>query len=344
MFTPKQNPALDLLSEAIMPFGDHLEELRKRLIFSLLGLVPILVVAVSLSQRLLGFVIEPVQTALDNAGLNAQLIQTSPVETFMTALKLAVVVTILVGSPWVLFQAWLFVAPGLYNNERRFVYVLLPLSAALTLSAVVFLYKILLPVVLAFFISFGTSIQHQSQPTSPLPEGIVLPEIPTLEGDPQSIQPGRLWYNSVRKELRMSVPGDTAGKVVILATPMTRSSGILQQYRVAEYTGLFLSLALAFSLGFQTPVVVLLLGWTGIINPRDLLKFRRHVLLTCLVAGAVLTPADPLSMLLLAVPLYVLFEFGVLLHTLLPAERVSRGFGKPSPTRHSGEGPDAGDE
>ncbi len=344
MFTPKQNPALDLLSEAVMPFGDHLEELRKRLIYSLIGLLPLLVVLVTLSRHLLGFVIEPVEQALVNADLNAQLIQTSPVETFMTALKLAIVVTILVGSPWVLFQGWLFIAPGLYNNERRFVYVLLPLSAALTTSAILFLYKVLLPVVLAFFIKFGTSIEGQPQPTVPVPEGMVLPEVPLLEGDPEDVQAGRLWYNSARKEMRMSVPGDVPGEVEILSTPMTKSSGILQQYRVTEYTSLFLSLALAFSLGFQTPVVVLLLGWTGIINPRDLLKFRRHVGLTCLVASAFLTPADPLSMLLLAVPLYVLFEFGVVLHTLLPAERVSRGFGKESPTRHSGEGPDAGDE
>ncbi|MDQ7013851.1 MAG: twin-arginine translocase subunit TatC [Planctomycetota bacterium] len=335
---------MDLLSDAIMPFGDHLEELRKRLIYSLVGLLPLLVVSVALSRRLLGFVIEPVEQALLNADLNAQLIQTSPVETFMTALKLAVVVTILVGSPWVLFQGWLFIAPGLYNNERRFVYVLLPLSAALTTLAVVFLYKVLLPVVLAFFISFGMSIEGQPQPTIPMPEGVVLPEVPMLEGDPEDIEPGRMWYNSARKEMRMSIPSEIAGEVEILSTPMTQASGILQQYRVTEYTSLFLSLALAFSLGFQTPVVVLLLGWTGIINPRDLLKFRRHVGLTCLVAGAFLTPADPLSMLLLAVPLYVLFEFGVVLHTLLPAERVSRGFGKKSPTRNSGEGPDAGDE
>lgn len=346
MIGPKRNPALDLLADAVMPFGDHLEELRKRLIYSLIGLLPLFVVAVGVSRRLLVFVIEPVKQALQNAGLNAQLIQTSPTETFMTALKLAVVITILVGSPWVLFQAWMFVAPGLYENERRFVYVLLPLSAALTTLAVVFLYKVLLPVVLAFFISFGTSIESQPEPTVPLPEGVVLPEVPMLAGDPADIGPGRLWYNSARMELRLSVQGeadkDGVAKIEVLSSPMTRSSGILQQYRVTEYASLFLSLALAFALGFQTPVVVLLLGWTGLINPRDLLKFRRHVALVSMVLGAVLTPADPLSMLLLAVPLYVLFEFGVILHSILPAERVSRGFGKKSPKR--GDESDAGDE
>ncbi|MFG0259290.1 MAG: twin-arginine translocase subunit TatC [Phycisphaerales bacterium JB041] len=341
MIGPKRNPALDLLSDAVMPFGDHLEELRKRLIHALLGLLPLFVVSVAVSQQLLGFVIEPVEQALRNADLNAQLIQTSPTETFMTALKLAVVVTILVGSPWVLLQAWMFVAPGLYDNERRFVYVLLPLSAALTTAAIVFLYKVLLPVVLAFFIKFGTTVPSHSSPSVPVPEGVVFPTLPMFDGNPETAPLGAVWINLDRKQLGVAAPDNSESGFQVLAVPLTVASGILQQYRVADYTKLFLSLALAFALGFQTPVAVLLLGWTGIIIPRDLLKYRRHVAMVSLVLGAVLTPADPLSMLLLAVPLYVLFEFGVILHSILPAERVSRGFGK-KPA--GGEGPDAGDE
>lgn len=343
MFNPKQNAAAHFLMDAVMPFGDHLEELRKRMIFALLGIVPFFVITVAFSQRLLEFVIRPVEQALRDADLNAQLIQTSPLETFMTALKLAVVVTILVGSPWLLFQAWLFVAPGLYENERRFVYILLPLSAALTATAIVFLYKLLLPIVLAFFIAFGTSVEGKPALTGPVPEGVVFPEAPLLAADPEAPVAGQFWINDTRKELRFAVPGRAApdgepGAIGILAIPMTKATGIIQQYRVAEYTKMFLSLALAFSVGFQTPVVVLLLGWVGIIEPRELLRYRRHVGMICLVVSAVLTPADPLSMLLLAIPLYVLFEFGVLLHKLLPADRVSRGFGG------SKEGRDAGDE
>jgi sec-independent protein translocase protein TatC len=352
MFGPKQNPATSLLMDAVMPFGDHLEELRKRLIISLLGIFPLFIVAVATSQTLLGFVIDPVEQALRNADLNAQLIQTSPVETFMTAIKLAVVITILVGSPWLLFQGWLFIAPGLHKNERRFVYILLPLSAALTTSAILFLYKLLLPIILAFFIAFGTSVSGPPSITAPVPEGTVFPGVPVLTADPEHPEPGQLWYNNDRKELRLAVLGkkqkvaegsevvEQLETIEILAVPMTKSTGILQQYRVAEYTKMFLSLALAFSLGFQMPVVVLLAGWVGIIEPTDLLKFRKQVAMGCMVAGAILTPADPLSMLLLAMPLYVLFEFGVILHRILPAERVSRGFSR----KTTKEGPDAGDE
>lgn len=338
MFSPKHNPAVHLLADAVMPFGDHLEELRRRMIYALIAIVPLFLVGMAISPQLLEIVIAPVKHALNDAGLASQLIETAPAETFMTALKLAFVGTILVGSPWIMFQAWLFVAPGLYANERRFVYVLLPLSAALTVSAVVFLYLALMPLMLSFFIGFGATISGTTPKTAPVPEGIVLPNVPLLMADPVEPVPGNMWYNRDLHEFRIAVPGSKEGQTDILGVPVTRSAGIVQQYRVSEYTKMFLGLAMSFSIGFQTPVVVLLLGWVGIIEPKSLLKYRRHVAMVCLVLGAVLTPADPGSMILLAVPLYFLFELGVILHRLLPAERVSRGFGK-----QKKEPPDAGD-
>ncbi|MCC7387916.1 MAG: preprotein translocase subunit TatC [Phycisphaerales bacterium] len=338
MFSPKHNPAAHLLAEAVMPFGDHLEELRKRMILALIAIVPLFLVAMGFSSQLLDVVIAPVQRALNDAGLASQLIETAPAETFMTALRLSVVGTILAGSPWIMFQAWLFVAPGLYANERRFVYILLPLSAVLTLSAVVFLYVVLMPLMLSFFIGFGATVSNSPAKTAPVPEGVVFPSVPLLGADPETIEPGMIWYNTDLNELRLVVPGHKGGAPEVLAAPMTRSAGIIQQYRVAEYTKMFLGLAMSFSVGFQTPAVVLLLGWVGIIEPRNLLKYRRHVMMVCLVLGAVLTPADPASMILLAIPLYFLFELGVVLHRLLPAERVSRGFGRKK------EPADAGDE
>ena len=79
-----------------------------------------------------------------------------------------------------------------------------------------------------------------------------------------------------------------------------------------------LNLALAFGIGFQTPVVVLLLGWAGIVDRKTLAKYRRYAVAISAVAGAILTPADPLSMMLLAIPLYVLFELGMLLLVVFP--------------------------
>jgi sec-independent protein translocase protein TatC len=68
---------------------------------------------------------------------------------------------------------------------------------------------------------------------------------------------------------------------------------------------------------------VLLLGWAGVIEPKGLGKYRKHALMACAVAGAILTPADPISMLVLAVPLYFLYELGLILCLVLPAERVA---------------------
>ena len=82
-------------------------------------------------------------------------------------------------------------------------------------------------------------------------------------------------------------------------------------------------LSLGFAVGFQMPVVVLLLGWAGIVEPKDLTGIRKYMLMGCLVASSILTPADPLSMVLLAGPLYVLYELGLILLRLMPARALT---------------------
>ena len=329
-----------------MPFGDHLEELRKRLAIGLLGLLPIFVVAVIFGQDLLALLIEPVQRELRQAGLPATLQQTSPVETFSSFVRVVLLTTVLVGAPWLLWNLWKFVAPGLYSSERRFVYVLIPMSTALTILGVVFLYYVIIPVILSFFIRFGSGIGEPTTPIAEVPPGVVLPSVPILRGDPAAPEIGQTWFNSDLMQWRVCVRMDGANAVV-RGVDATTGTGIAQQYRVSEYVKLFLSLALAFAIGFQTPVVVLLLGWSGIVDRKLLGKYRRHVALVCVVGGALLTPADPVSMVLLAVPLYLLFELGMILLILLPAQRVSKGFGiVPDDRAHASgkEPPDAGDE
>lgn len=336
MLRPKKNPATHLLLDAVMPFGDHLEELRKRLIYALLGIAPILIVALAFSKPMVTLVINTVLEGQRAQGLPARMIQTGPAETFMASLQLGVIVTILVGSPWLIYQLWLFVAPGLYSNERRFVHILLPLSGVLTVISLVFLYTVVMPMVVSFFLMFGSSFRGPAAVTAPIPDGVTVPAFPVLEADPVTPEPGQVWINRDLRELRVALPEGEDG-VMVLGSPLTRTGGIEQQYRVADYMKMFLGMALAFAIGFQAPVVILLLGWLGLIEPSTLTKFRRHSLMICLVLGAVLTPADPLSMLALAIPLYALFEFGGLLLRVLPADRVSRGFGRKK------EGSDAGD-
>lgn len=315
------------LSEAIMPFGEHLEELRRRLIYALLGVAPIFMAALAVGKPVVLFLMAPAQHALLAADLPAKFQQTGPIEFFYAYVRVSFIITILVGSPWVLWQLWLFVSPGLYPNERRFAYLLAPFSICLTAVGVAFMYYVMLPVVLAFFIGFGAGVPPDpaASVTAEPPPGVEIPVLPVLEADPPRPEPGSAWINGPLKEMRVCI-GERDGAPLVLTSPLVGTGPVVQQYRVTEYVSMVLSFALAFAVAFQMPVVVLLLGWAGIIQPLVLVKYRRYAIMVCAVLGAVLTPADPLSMLLLAGPLYALYELGLAMLRLLPAERVAAGF------------------
>lgn len=306
-----------------MSLGDHLEELRKRVIIAFLGIVPILITAAVFGRQILALLIDPLQDQLRAADQPAGLLATGPFETFSTYIQISLVVTVLVGSPWILYQLWKFISPGLYAHERRFVHILVPLSSILTITSALFLYYVILPVVLAFFIGFGTQLGKSSTPVAPVPAGVVLPEFPVLRGDPAEIVPGQMWINTDLMQLRTAVPTRNGG-VAAVGSELVAGAGITQQYRVSEYVKTVLMMGLAFGTGFQTPVVVLLLGWAGIVTREFLAKYRRYAVAVAAVAGALLTPADPLSMVLMAVPLYLLFELGMLLLIVFPPGRRDR--------------------
>ena len=307
-----------------MSFGEHLDELRTRLIHALLGLVPIFVVALILGGPILEFLIQPAEDQLRAAGQASRLQATGPAEVFIAYIKIALVLSIIVGGPWLLYQAWLFVAPGLYQREKRFVYFLIPLSGVLTAAGMVFLYLVMLPVMLGFLITFSSNIAQTSTPTAPLPDGLVLPIAPNLTADPIDPPPGAFWFNDHLQELRFALPDDTGagpsgGVARILGVPLTGGALIAQHYRVSEYINMVFGLGIAFAIAFQLPLVMLMLGWSGIADAKSLSGQRKYALLACAVAGAILTPADPASMVLLAGPLYALFELGLLLMRFVPA-------------------------
>lgn len=302
---------------AEMTLGDHLEELRARIILALLGVVPILVLALLFGQHILTLLIEPLRDELRQANQPSGLLATNPLETFAVYIQISMIATVLIGSPWLLYQLWKFVAPGLYAGERKFVHILVPLSTILTLTSAAFLYFVVLPVILAFFISFGTQLGRDQSPIVERLPGIVLPSAPIFPGDPPDPEPGQFWINTDTMQMRVCVQ-TRDGKIAVIGAELVAGAGITQQYRVSEYVKTILNLALAFGIGFQTPVVVLLLGWAGIVERAWLARYRRYAIAVCTVAGAVLTPADPLSMILLAIPLYLLFELGMLLLVIFP--------------------------
>ena len=309
--------------QGVMSFGDHLDELRSRLIWSIIGIIPIFFLAMALGKPILTMLMVPIRAKLRAENQPSALLATGPFESFGTWFRVVIVFTILVGAPWLIFQLWKFISPGLYKSEKRFAYLLMPMSFTLTVIGEIFLYFVILPVVLAFLIGFGTSVAQMEIPTAPLPEGITPSSIVILEADPLSPKPGDIWINEPMRQLRICIAGAGNGPPLVLGTEFSETAGVVQQYRISEYVKMLLNFALAFGIAFQMPLVVLLLGWVGIVTRELLGKYRRYVAAGCAVLGAMLTPADPVSMFLLAGPLYLLFELGLILLRFLPADRVA---------------------
>lgn len=310
----------------IMSFGDHLEELRARLIIALLIPIPLFILCLIFGRELFQFILDPLLDALSRAGEPQQLLATSPIEPFAAYVKVALVISVLVSFPWVLYQVWKFVSPGLYARERRFVYFLVPLSAVLSALGLTFVYKILLPLCLYFLIQFGSSIGRLPVHEAPLPAAIVLPTIPVLDADPIDAPVGSVWINKPLGQYRVKISEDD-----VRGTPLAHGSGVAQQYRLSEYTSLVFMLGLAFALAFQLPVVLMLLSWVGIVESSLLAQNRKYALLASVIVGALLPTQDPASLVMLTAVLYALFEFGLLLMRFVPAERIARGFDKKKP-------------
>ena len=106
----------------VMAFGDHLEELRRRLLFALAPIIPVFVLLFLGWQLVLTFLVGPAFEVLASSGTDAGLQLLGPAEAVMAALKLSTIGAIVIGAPWILLQFWLFIAPGLYARERRFIH------------------------------------------------------------------------------------------------------------------------------------------------------------------------------------------------------------------------------
>ncbi|MFA6045726.1 MAG: twin-arginine translocase subunit TatC [Phycisphaerales bacterium] len=306
-----------------MPLTQHLEELRSRIIWALLGLIPIFAVSLFFGDQLVQFLVQPALHALREAGQPDTLQGISPLDVFSSYMKVSVIVAAIVGSPWLLYQLWRFVAPGLHMHERRFVYFLLPLSGVLTLSGVVFLYKAILPLMLSWLVTFGTGVGESHPRVEPLPQGVTLAHVPVLAADPPAPAIGDEWVNTTLNSRRVCIGKKTDGTADVLSATLHRDATIVQQFSIASYIGLLFTLTLAFAAAFQAPVVVLLLGWVGIVDRAFLKKYRRYAIFICGIIAAMITPGDPGSMIMMWVPLVLLYELGGVLLRVFPASRVA---------------------
>lgn len=226
---------------------EHLIEFRDRVLRSVVAVLIIFAGLFSFSNELYIYISEPIREYLPES---STMIATEVASPFLTPFKLTLVLSLFAAMPYILYQAWAFLAPGLYQREKKIVIPLFISSVALFYAGMAFAYYIVFPLVFLFF-------------TSIAPEGI-----------------------SVMPDIR-------------------------------SYLDFVLKLFFAFGLSFEIPIAVVILSWMGAVNPNNLAKKRPYVFVMCFVLGMLLTPPDIISQTLLAIPMWLLFELGILFGRLV---------------------------
>jgi len=239
-----------LASEKNVTLFDHLLELRTRLLHAVLGVLLVFCCLAYFAQDIYQYLAQPL---LQTMPVGSQMIATDVASPFFAPFKLTIVLSIFIAMPYILFQVWSFVAPGLYRNEKRLVAPLMLGSTLLFYSGIAFAYFLVFPVVFAFF-------------TSVAPEGVVI------------------------------------------ATD------------ISSYLDFVLKLFFAFGAAFEIPVAIILLCWTGVTSPDSLRKKRPYMAVGAFVIGMLLTPPDIISQSMLAIPMLLLFEIGIIVASIYHKE------------------------
>jgi len=314
----------DSVEATRMSFADHLDELRRCLIRALLGVAVATAVTLTFGREILEILFHPLWIVQQANGLQPNLQALAPTDAFSAYLKIALLSGLILAMPWVLHQLWGFIAAGLYRRERKFVRGIVGSSSILFFAGVLFLYYLVLPIVLQFFITFNRAFAASDlrpsafdrllltggdEPRTMTPPHDAL-RLPVLQEDPSDAQPGEAWVNAVTRRLVLKTP---SGLWSTALEPGPTSPAMQSQFAIDYYLSFVLMLALAFGIAFETPIVVCFLAWSGLVPTRTMVRGRRYAILGVVVIASVLTPPDVLSQLLLATPMYVLFELGLIL-------------------------------
>ncbi|HVP09933.1 MAG TPA: twin-arginine translocase subunit TatC [Phycisphaerae bacterium] len=315
-----------------MSFGDHLDELRRRLIWAIAGLVVATVLCFNVGDRIIEVLTTPYCVAMERLGFDPRMVQLNPIESFMEYFKISLKFGLVLAAPWILYQLWKFVAVGLYASERRVVKYFAPSSIVLFITGAAFMVFIVLAGVLQFLIGISTWFplpSHQSfmyklygpREVAQATSQPSLPplDVPVLSADPPSPAEGQIWFNAQSQHLNLRHGNET----YYFRMQRTSDRQFVQPFfSVSEYLGFVVNLALAFGCGFQIPIVVVFLIAVGIVKAADLSKARKYIILIVAVLAAVLTPTpDVGTMLLLMVPMILLFEVGLLFGRMVERRR-----------------------
>jgi sec-independent protein translocase protein TatC len=330
-----------------MSFGEHLEELRRRVIHALLGLGVALCVTLYYGRPLIAFIYAPLAEVQRAADLPTQTYTRSVLSGFTVYMKVSLVAGLILASPWVMYQIWKFISAGLYPAERRAARILVGLSSLMTGVGLAFMYYLFLPAALAFLVQFTTSypinapedhgflrqVTHMffrmnentllpgskmpppstvaatTTGTQPTTMPAVAPAVvPVCDQDPPTPVEGQIWFNRTLNEMRI-YQGQRV-RVVTLTSP----SAMVPLIDPADYINEVAWMALTIVVVFHVPVVMAFLGMVGLGNAAWLAKRRKLIVFLLFVFAVFLTPSQDLFS-NLALPLlgWALFEFGLVL-------------------------------
>lgn len=222
-------------------FISHLLELRTRLLYAFGGLLLVFICLVPWASELYALLAEPMLAKLPKGG---QMIAIDVITPFFVPLKVAMMTAFLIALPYILYQAWLFVAPGMHAHEKRLMLPLVMASVVLFFFGMTFAYFVVFPVVFGFF-------------SGAAPQGVAV---------------------------------------------MTD---------IDKYLSFVMGMFLAFGTTFEVPVAVVVLVKMDVVNIAKLKEIRPYVIVGAFILGALLTPPDVVSQFMLAIPLWLLYEVGI---------------------------------
>ena len=223
--------------------SSHLLELRSRLIRVIICLGVLFLAVIPFASEIYGFVASPLLSILPEG---SSMIATQVTSPFMAPIKLVLFAALLLTMPYLFYEVWMFMSPGLYKNEKSFVMPLMATTVILFTTGIAFAYFIVCPIIFKFFIASA----------------------------PNSIQ------------------------------VMTD---------ISQYLNFIIKLVFAFGVAFEIPIATFLLIKSSIVKKESLIKSRPYLIILFFVIGMLLTPPDIFSQLFLALPMWILFELGLLL-------------------------------
>ncbi|MEM1351236.1 MAG: twin-arginine translocase subunit TatC [Pseudomonadota bacterium] len=282
----------DDIDESAAPLIEHLAELRTRLIRSVIAFLIGIVLAFTVAEPILQFLLGPIEETLRDLGDPSPTMQyTSPQEYLFTLFRISMVFGFALAFPYIGFQMWRFVAPGLYKQEKNAFLPFLIASPVMFLLGASFAHFIVTPLAMAFFLGFA--------------------DVPSIIAD-----------------LMSGVVGTGTGTDAVPVAPLdggeaNTTEGIRITFfgKVNESLDISLKFIMAFGLCFQLPVLLTLMGKAGLVNSEGMGSVRKYAVVAILVLAALVTPPDVITQGILFVVVYGLYEVSIFLVKRVEAKR-----------------------